>query len=185
MSASSWRGSSVEDRPPSCNPRGDDARVVTTVPAVDGPELTPAMRKRPPSDVRPVEPVAAAPTAGGDDGLRLASLETAVRAIDVRLEYLERLVSSGFQEAASRSVVLAEASDELVTGVDERLAALQQRVDELAEAVLALAPTIEAILDLRSDVTLVGERLGELLGGPSLTEIMDRLDEIAEERRNR
>jgi tetrahydromethanopterin S-methyltransferase subunit G len=174
------------------------------VPAVDGPELTPATRKRTQPDVGPVEPVPAAPAA--DDGARFVALETAVRSIDVRLEHLERTVTAGFQEAASRSLVVAEATDEVlariedrvstapiadddappagVVDVGERLVSLQQRVDELAEAVLALAPTIEAILDLRSDVTLVGERLGDLLGGPSLTEIMDRLDEI-EERRNR
>jgi hypothetical protein len=170
---------------------------------VDGPELTPATRKRLPTDVPPI-----ASAAAGDDDARLGALELAVHAVDVRLEHLERTVTAGFQEAASRSLVVAEATDEALTRIESsmgavarpepvegeqpadlvdvgvRLAQLQQRLDDLAEAVLALAPTIEAILDLRSDVTLVGERLGDLLGGPSLTELMDRLDEL-DDRKNR
>jgi hypothetical protein len=165
---------------------------------VDGPDLTPATRKR-----TVPEPRLVAPVPPSEDGARLAALETAVRAVDVRLEYLERLVSTGFQEAASRTVVVAEATDEAIGRVEAAIAALptppeppappdlpdtasielkldqmKQRLDDLAVAVVALQPTIDAILDLRSHVELVGGRLSDLLGGPSLTELMDRLDQI-------
>lgn len=174
-----------------------------------------------------------------------------MRAIDVRLELVERQtrtaaeqlraeLSTGFQEAASRAVVLAEATDELLrrvearlddrpptapaadlSGVEAALAELRGKVDaiptegpvdlepvqaalrtvddrieaaepgweeirrrvaDLAVAVVALQPTIDAIVGLRSNIDLVAGRLADLLGGPTLTELMDRLDEIADTR---
>lgn len=129
-----------------------------------------------------------------DLGARLGALESLVRAVDARLELIERATRSsteqvradldgGFQEVASRALVLAEASDEIVTRVEAAVGELQVRVDDIATAVIALQPTIDAILDLQAHVDLVAERIATLLGGPSLTEIMDRIDELDDSRK--
>ena len=70
--------------------------------------------------------------------------------------------------------------EDRVESAEPRWEEIQRRVADLAVAVVALQPTIDAIVDLRSHVELVGGRLSTLLGGPTLTELMDRLDEIAD-----
>lgn len=231
--------------------------AVGTLPAVDGPDLRPATRKR----ARPTVPVVEAGVPEqrrglpGEVGARLVALESTLRAIDLRLEAFERDVRSsseqlraaileGFQEAASRAVVLSEVADEAATrqsttlervesfvaripaelppatdlssvetaiaslavrvdaipaeppapvdlsgvesavaGFASKLAPLQKTADAVAElkaVVGALAAAVDRVRpdDLRSQVELVAERLSSLLGGPSLTELMDRQDDI-------
>lgn len=233
---------------------------------------------------------------------RLTALESTTRAVDARLESLERahrgaierlqgVVADGFQEVASRALVLAEATDEILTrhaAALDRIEAVLARVDERPDAresvtqlgetiaagrgdveqlragvdalatkvdvslsslaasvtqlgetlatdrgdveqlradldavvtktdasIASLAETIESaapgreeaerrvadlavamarlqatmdgvvasseVADLRSRVELVADRLGALLGGPTLTELMDRIDELGE-----
>jgi hypothetical protein len=167
---------------------------------VDAPDLAPATRKR----TRPA-PAATPPAATGDEDARLAALESAVRAIDVRIELLEREVREGFQEVASRALVMAEATDEALARIEAALAARQPETGGLEAAMKALADglitpveaTVAATIDLktavaslaerleeddavRSQLDLIAERLSTLLGGPSLTELMDRIDEVDE-----
>ncbi len=144
------------------------SRHLTTLPAVDQPDLAPATRKRKAPEPTPVEP-AAAPLAGADDlAARVHAIESAVRAVDVRLELVERMVRTGFQEAASRDLVLSEATEEALRRLEARVAGVDT------------APTVQAVEALRAQVELVAERLSTLLGGPTLTELLDRIDEIAD-----
>jgi hypothetical protein len=151
-------------------------------------DLAPAQRKRP-APAPAVPPPPASPPASIDElGQRFASLERAVRSIDVRLEAMERLNRSGllmerivdlerllataleqigsdlrggFQESASRAVVFAEAHD-----------------DELRTQRASLDGVLDVARALESQVTLVADRLSTLLGGPTLTELMDRIDDL-------
>jgi hypothetical protein len=179
---------------------------------VDAPDLAPATRKRP----RP-DPVTEhlTPIAGDDLAARVDALENVVAA-------LRRDVASGFQEVASRAVVLAEATDEILTKHTTALERLEQMLLALPDAIpqpdlaaiegamrslangliTPIEAAVQATLELRgevadlvarveeteigalsSQVDLVSERLSTLLGGPTLTELMDRLDEIADRNR--
>lgn len=128
---------------------------------MDGPDLAPATRKRKPAPAAAPADLPAAVTSTDELTAHIHAIESAVRGLDARVELLERLVRNGFQEVASRALVLSEATDEALTRVETRLAAMD-------------------ISELRSEVGLVAERLSVLLGGPSLTELMDRIDEIAD-----
>ena len=174
----------------------------------------------------------------GEVAARLAALDGTVRAVDARVdaldraqrvaaERLERLVADGFQEVASRALVLAEATDEILgrhaaalerieaqlatmgTGDDDEVARLrasfdalsatfeaagpareesERRIADLTVALARLQATVDgiagstALADVRAEVSLVSERLSALLGGPSLTELMDRIDELGDSR---
>lgn len=183
---------------------------------MDAPDLAPAARKRFRPDASPAtDQATVAPAPSGELTARVAATESAVRAVDARLEALERTtrassdqlraeVAAGFQEVASRSLVLAESTDEILSRldatvnevrarvaiVDDRVESagpqweeIQRRVADLAVAVIALQPTIDAIIELRSSIELVGSRLSTLLGGPTLTELMDRIDELDDGRK--
>lgn len=222
--------------------------------------LAPAVRKRSrPSAPPPPPQSASAPAPPAEVAARIAAVESGLRTIDVRLEAVEHLVRAavdelraavlaGFQEAASRSLVLAEATDTILaghaqaldrlegslskivapapvdlSGVTSAIAELQtavaplpvtaaaiaelrdavgmladnvastgpareeqqRRLADLAVAVTRLQATVDTVAEspepeaLRSQIELVAERLSSLLGGPTLTELMDRLDEIA------
>ena len=226
--------------------------------------LAPAVRKRARPSTPP-PPASPAPSTAPPAELaaRIAAVESGLRTIDVRLEAVEHQLRSaidevraavltGFQEAASRSLVLAEATDAILAGhaqaldrleaalskvpieappvsvdlsgvesgiaelraavapVPDAAAAvaalrdavgtmaddvastrpdreeLQRRLADLAVAVTRLQATVDTVVEspepaaLRSQIDLVAERLSTLLGGPTLTELMDRLDEIAE-----
>ena len=207
---------------------------------MDGPDLSPATRRRPPApETPPAAP--AAPIAVDELSARLAALESATRAVDARLEALERsqrvsverlqaAVTDGFQEVASRALVLAEATDEVLTRHGEALDRIEaalarddverlraavdavgattessiatlastiesaapgrdetaRRVADLTVAMARLQATVEGVVanpelaDVRARVELVAERLGTLLGGPTLTELMDRIDELGD-----
>jgi hypothetical protein len=177
--------------------------------AVDGPDLAPASRKR----SRP-DPIAEhlTPIVGDDLAARLASVEQAI--VGLRHD-----VATGFQEVASRAVVLAEATDEILTRHAASLERLEHMLLALPEAIpqpdltamegalrsladgliTPIEAAVQATLELRgevadlvarveesdvgtlsSQVDLVSDRLSTLLGGPTLTELMDRLDEIAD-----
>jgi hypothetical protein len=179
---------------------------------VDAPDLAPAARKRPRPDAVAEH---LSPIAGDDLAARVDALENAVVG-------LRRDVASGFQEVASRAVVLAEATDEILTQhaaalerLEQMLLALPDAIPQpdlvsiegamrsLAEGLITpIEAAVQATLELRgevaelvarvedsdvsalaSQVDLVSERLSTLLGGPSLTELLDRLDEIADRNR--
>ena len=209
--------------------------------------LAPAVRKRArPSTPTPPPSPAPSTAPPAELAARIAAVESGLRTIDVRLEAVEHQLRSaidevraavltGFQEAASRSLVLAEATDAILaghaqaldrleaalskvpiepptvsvdlSGVESGIAALrdavgkmaddvastgpdreelQRRLADLAVAVTRLQATVDTVVEspepaaLRSQIDLVAERLSTLLGGPTLTELMDRLDEIAE-----
>jgi hypothetical protein len=213
---------------------------------VDAPDLSPASRRKRPAPAPKPVPTATADIAPSEVVARLAALESAARTIDIRLEAIERLLrtlgddvrgelQSGFQEAASRSVVLAEAGDaalaRLVSAVERiptehpapappadlssiesaiaalpkdipspaDLSGVQAALDSVVELkviVATLAAAVEAMgpareesdrriagltvdmAALRAPVDLIAERLATLLGGPSLTDLLDRIDEL-------
>jgi hypothetical protein len=181
------------------------------LPAVDGPELAPASRKR----SRPDPVLEHAPIVGDDLTTRLVAVEQAI--VGLRHE-----VTAGFQEVASRALVLAEATDEILTRHTDALGRLEQMLLALPDAIpqpdlvsmegalrslaegliTPIEAAVQATLELRgevaelvarveeteiatlsSQVDLVSDRLLTLLGGPTLTELMDRLDEIADRNR--
>jgi hypothetical protein len=122
--------------------------------AVDGPDLSPATRRRRPAP----EPAPAAPTAppaSGELAARLAALESTTRAVDARVEALDRAqrasherlqaaLTEGFQEVASRALVLAEATDELLTRHAAALERIESGLGQLRAAVDAVASTVES-----------------------------------------
>ena len=149
-------------------------------------DLAPATRKRRPAPPPPAAPVA---TGGNTAELvaRLGAVESALRTIDVRLEAIERQLREGFREEASRALVLAEASDEKLSKVEAALAAippapdvsdLAGRIDSVTELKGIVADLAVGLAGLQAPVDLVAERIATLLGGPTLTELLNRIDEV-------
>lgn len=118
-----------------------------------------------------------------------------------RLVDLERLVAADAEkrrdeaaaagrDAAAQAAVLAAALERIETTMSAlaaRVEALEPKVDDGVRGmtdVAAIATRLQTTVDaqdpseLHADVRLVADRLADLLGGPTLTELMDRIDEL-------
>jgi len=148
---------------------------------VDVPELRPATRKRARPDVRDAQPPHAEDRSGGSEVVaHLLAIESAVRAVDVRVEALERehrssvealraLVIAGFDEASSRALVLSEVADETASRHDRALEELGRDVGAATDAV---SRTADAVTRTSDAVGAVGLRI------VSLERAVDRVAEL-------
>ena len=83
-----------------------------------------------------------------------------------------RPTSSDAANPGAQSITVAVPAEVL-----ERLDAIEASVDRLRDELRSLGTATD--LDrVRSSLDLLAGRLGELLGGPSMTELMDRIDEL-------
>jgi hypothetical protein len=107
----------------------------------------------------------------------LSGVESAIASLSARVDALPAEVPEPPAPVDLSGVQSA------VEGFASKLAPLQATADAVAElkaVVGALASSIDAIQPdtLRSELQLVAERLSSLVGGPSLSELMDRHDDV-------
>jgi hypothetical protein len=128
-----------------------------------------------PSDLAPAKPKRArvatsAPVGGTGAGPSSAAIQDVAPRIDARFDALERAVDA-------RLDALAKTSDALLHEIED----VSRRVGEVALALVKMQASLDGLdpSDIRSDLRLVSDRLSTLVGGPSLGELMDRIDELA------
>ncbi|MEN3271976.1 MAG: hypothetical protein V7636_737 [Actinomycetota bacterium] len=127
----------------------------------DAGDLAPANRARAAKRAKAASPPSASDPSTAAPGDRFAALESVMRSLDARMEALERVTRAG--QVVERIIDL----DRVVAEQADALARIERSLAELD------------VTTIRSELSLVAERLSTLLGGPTLVELMDRIDELA------